>query len=230
VTPVLNGVLFIEDCLKSISLLNIPYEHIVVDGGSTDGTIEYITERYPMCRIIKQTLGKGMYAGIHEGFMCSDGDVLSWINCDDKIIQDNYSKAYKRLASTSAEILFGDAFVHYSLEYKYTYSNASRIPYFCLKNGIFPAVQSSIMWKKKLYLKESLNYTKYLIAGDLDLFRRMAMVGKYRPCIFRQPISVFLKHGKSLGDLNTSLAIEELSSMPEPTVIQRAIYYVSKII
>ena len=42
VTPVLNGAKFIEKNIQSIQKLTIPFEHIIVDGGSTDDTLNIV--------------------------------------------------------------------------------------------------------------------------------------------------------------------------------------------
>ena len=59
ITPVYNGSVFIEQTIKSILKLNIEYEHIIVDGGSTDGTLD-VVKKYSHIKLIHQTDDEGM--------------------------------------------------------------------------------------------------------------------------------------------------------------------------
>ena len=53
ITPVLNGEKFIEKNIISIQELSIPFEHIIVDGGSTDGTID-ILKKFKHISVVNQ--------------------------------------------------------------------------------------------------------------------------------------------------------------------------------
>ena len=66
ITPVLNGEAFIEKNILSISQLKLPYEHIIVDGGSTDNTIN-IVKKYSYIKLINQETNNGMYDAIRKG-------------------------------------------------------------------------------------------------------------------------------------------------------------------
>ena len=54
ITPVLNGEKFIEKNIISIQELSIPFEHIIVDGGSTDGTIDILKNLNILAWLIKK--------------------------------------------------------------------------------------------------------------------------------------------------------------------------------
>ena len=54
VTPNLNNAKYLEDNILSIQKLTIPFEHIVVDGGSIDGSLEVIA-KYPHLKLLHQT-------------------------------------------------------------------------------------------------------------------------------------------------------------------------------
>jgi len=46
ITPVLNGVKYLEECIQSVLNQSYPYiEHVIVDGGSTDGTLDILSRR-----------------------------------------------------------------------------------------------------------------------------------------------------------------------------------------
>ncbi len=103
ITAVFNGAETIEDCIKSV--LNQTYhniEHIIIDGGSTDGTVETIkkyTSNPPLPPFIKGGMGgfsgsrristcisepdRGIYDAMNKGIKMATGDVIGFLNADD---------------------------------------------------------------------------------------------------------------------------------------------------
>ena len=84
VTATLNQAPFLEECLCSVLDQGYPnLEYIVVDGGSTDGSVEII-RRYAqhLAYWVSEPDG-GMASGLNKGFARATGDVMGWINSDD---------------------------------------------------------------------------------------------------------------------------------------------------
>jgi glycosyltransferase involved in cell wall biosynthesis len=82
ITPCLNRVHFIAEAIESVCHQDYPHiEHIVVDGGSTDGTLD-ILQRYHHLRVISEP-DQGMYDAINKGIELSQGDVIGFLNTDD---------------------------------------------------------------------------------------------------------------------------------------------------
>ncbi len=82
VTPSLNDAEFIERTIQSVANQDYPnLEHIVVDGGSTDGTME-ILKRYPKVRWISEK-DSGQSDALNKGFKLARGEIVGWLNSDD---------------------------------------------------------------------------------------------------------------------------------------------------
>jgi glycosyltransferase involved in cell wall biosynthesis len=91
VTPVLNGERFISDTLLCIDRQNwADWIHIVVDGGSTDGTaaiVEQSALREPRRKLVTGK-DRGLYDAVFKGFdavEAREDDILSWLNADDML-------------------------------------------------------------------------------------------------------------------------------------------------
>lgn len=85
ITPSYNQAEYIEDTIRSVEFQNYEnIEHIVVDGGSTDGTRE-ILEDYCDSYDLKwiSEPDEGQADAINKGFSLADGDILGWLNSDD---------------------------------------------------------------------------------------------------------------------------------------------------
>lgn len=86
VTPTLNAERFLEDTLRSIWSQHgdaIHIDHVVVDGGSTDATLE-IAARY-RSRVVVSKDDRGMYDAVNRGMALVEGDIVGYINADDEI-------------------------------------------------------------------------------------------------------------------------------------------------
>jgi glycosyltransferase involved in cell wall biosynthesis len=82
VTPTLNQAGTIEETIQSVAAQDYPrFEHIVVDGGSTDGTLG-ILEKYQGLRWISEP-DRGQSDAINKGIGLSSGEVVAYLNSDD---------------------------------------------------------------------------------------------------------------------------------------------------
>jgi glycosyltransferase involved in cell wall biosynthesis len=82
VTPSLNQGRYLREAIESVrTQTHTTVEHIVVDGGSTDGTLE-ILSRYPDVRWSSEP-DRGQSHALNKGFALASGEILGWLNADD---------------------------------------------------------------------------------------------------------------------------------------------------
>jgi glycosyltransferase involved in cell wall biosynthesis len=83
VTPVRNGERFVAQTVESVLAQSYPHvEYIVVDGGSTDGTLEILTQFADRITIVRGA-DAGQADAINRGFALARGEVFGWLNADD---------------------------------------------------------------------------------------------------------------------------------------------------
>lgn len=85
VTPSYNQAQYLEECIDSVLSQNYPnLEYIIMDGGSTDGSVEIIKKYEKYLTYWQSQPDGGQYAAIDEGFKRSTGEIMTWLNSDDK--------------------------------------------------------------------------------------------------------------------------------------------------
>lgn len=106
VTPCLNPGERLVRCLDSVAAQTYPHvEHVVVDGGSTDGTVELLRERG--VNFVSEPDG-GQTQAINKGFGLAAGDWLGWLNADDRLTTNAIELAMAAAAENpSAGWLYG---------------------------------------------------------------------------------------------------------------------------
>lgn len=110
VTPVRNAASTIQACLESIAgQRGAEIEHIIIDGGSTDGTLGLIKAfRRPPAVLISEP-DKGLYDAINKGIRLASGDVVGILNSDDVYASDDVLAAVgETLEKRGAETCYGD--------------------------------------------------------------------------------------------------------------------------
>jgi hypothetical protein len=86
VTPVWNSARYLEAAMRSVLSQGYPnLEYIVVDGGSTDGSLEIIRRYESQLHSWISEPDRGMYDAINKGFARSSGELMGWISATDML-------------------------------------------------------------------------------------------------------------------------------------------------
>ncbi len=121
VTPSFNSLVYLPRCCASVRDQAVPgleVEHFVADGGSTDGTAEWLAERSGKLSCQGYTFrwmsepDRGMYDAVNKGFLRTSGDICAYLNCDEQYTAGalaNVVDYFERNPKT--DILFGDVVV-----------------------------------------------------------------------------------------------------------------------
>ncbi len=107
ITPSFNQARFLPETLRSVRGQTHPHiEHIIVDGGSTDGSVD-ILRAAPSIRWVSES-DRGQVDAINKGFSLATGEVLAWLNSDDTLDPDAVRLAVEALQRTGADLVYGD--------------------------------------------------------------------------------------------------------------------------
>ncbi len=109
ITPVLNGARFLGEALASVRGQDHPdVEHIVVDGGSTDGTLELLRDEGSV--LWTSEPDRGLYDAVNKGFRRATGEVLGYLNADDRYVVPGALAAALAVfrERADADVVYGD--------------------------------------------------------------------------------------------------------------------------
>jgi glycosyltransferase involved in cell wall biosynthesis len=124
ITPNLNYGRFLGECLRSVVVqgevpvasdetragrprsLGVTFEHLVIDGGSTDDSAE-VAARFPEVQWLQEP-DSGMSAAINRGFDRARGDWVMWLNADDRLKPGALAALLPLLEKSRADVVYGD--------------------------------------------------------------------------------------------------------------------------
>ena len=110
ITPSLNRSVMIDAAIDSVVAQDYARtEHIVVDGGSTDGTLDRL-KRYPRVRVLSGP-DAGMYDAMNKGLAAATGEVIGFLNSDDLYVEGVFGDIAGRFAKSSTLATVGRAII-----------------------------------------------------------------------------------------------------------------------
>lgn len=183
ITPSFNQSSFIEETINSVITQDYPnLEYIIVDGGSTDGSVEIIKkyEKYVTYWISERD--KGQTHAINKGMRLATGEVLSWLASDDYLESGTLKKVGAAFCNTNYQLVNGNCtIIENGKPIKLIDSGEitlERLMKFWIPYSIPP--QPSIFFRKKVWdvcgpLDELLNYSM-----DYQLWLRAALFFNFK--------------------------------------------------
>lgn len=172
VTPSLNQAAFLEETIQSVINQHYPnLEYVVIDGGSTDGSVEIIKKYKKNLKYWVSEIDRGHGDALNKGFSHTTGEIMAWINSDDKYtpwafktVAEIFARHPDVMWITGLNSLWND---------KGAMIEATRVPknIYDFLNGDYEWVQQeSVFWRRSLweraggYIND--NY-KLMIDGEL---------------------------------------------------------------
>jgi glycosyltransferase involved in cell wall biosynthesis len=111
ITPSLNMLGYLERCVASVAdQEGARVEHLVMDGGSQDGTAEWLAGRAWLGSEVRKD--NGMYEAINRGFRRARGRILAHLNCDEQYLPGTLAAVTQYFdAHPGVDVLFGDCLI-----------------------------------------------------------------------------------------------------------------------
>lgn len=106
VTPVLNQAFHIEKCIQSVLEQDCDVQYIIMDGGSTDGTLDIIHKYEKHISYWSSKPDNGQSNAINKGLKLADGEFFNWLNADDQLTP-NALKTVLKTASNETQVVIG---------------------------------------------------------------------------------------------------------------------------
>jgi glycosyltransferase involved in cell wall biosynthesis len=203
ITVVYNAKSLIEQTIKSILQQTYPFiEYIIIDGASTDGTLEIIEQYRSKIAVVRSEKDLGIYDAMNKGLKLATGDYVLFINAGDLLASPNIlSSVFDK--TPEADVYYGDTEIidiqGNSLGERRLKPPAS-LNWRSLRFGMCVSHQSFIA-KRSLCDFYNLNYK---VSSDIDWVIRV--LRKSRVIIHvHQTISKFLEGGSSSGNRKAGL-------------------------
>jgi glycosyltransferase involved in cell wall biosynthesis len=167
----------IIDAIESVLAQDFPsFEHIIVDGGSTDGTLGFL-KQYPHVRVISES-DQGMYDALNKGLQIANGEIIGFLNTDDLYAENIFSTVAKSFDDPNVMAVTGGAVVFSELPdgqvevvERYSPEEQSLIEGLATGGAFFNAW----FFRRSIFSQIGKFNSSYKIAGDREFMLRFAL-------------------------------------------------------
>lgn len=210
VTPSYNQAEFLERTILSVLNQNYPnLEYIIIDGGSTDGSVEIIKKYEKYLTYWVSEKDDGQSDALNKGFKISTGDFVGWQNSDDVYLPGAFKKAAQVLNDYQAvDIVFGNSMLIDREDNKIRELRFVPFSVFTHVHEAMSISNQSAFWRRGLFSKIGMLDSQLQFIMDYEFFMRAGIQGgKFKHIRFF--LGAFRLHGDSKTNTILSVARKE---------------------
>lgn len=199
--PSYNYGTYLKDCLESISLQDFDnFEVLIADGGSTDETLSIIDryvskdERFKLV----STLDKGQADALQKAFTCSTGDILCFLNADDKFLcSDAFSSvvaafnSYREIDIISFQGCYLNSDGTVQRPVRMRYHPLDNIAYMRLRTAV---LQPATFWRRKVWQSIPFQTNSHYVFDSVFFYKAHL---NFSWLEFSKPIAGHRLHGRN---------------------------------
>lgn len=192
---------YLKSCSASIKdQSGVEFEHIVIDGGSTDGTVEWLRQQNNIKWISEKD--KGMYDAVNKGLKLAKGDILAYLNCDEQYLPGTLSKVNEYFdKNENVDILFGSFLVVDKNGALISYRKVYQPRYLYILSSYLYTFSCTMFFRRN-FLDNNLLFNHELkVVADADFVLKILKLG-YKVGIINDYLSTFIytRNNMSLGE------------------------------
>ncbi|HBL14331.1 MAG TPA: glycosyltransferase [Cyanobacteria bacterium UBA11162] len=194
ITPSYNQGEFIEETIRSVLLQGYPnLEYIIIDGGSTDNSVDIIRKYEPWLTYWVSEPDRGQTHAVNKGFLKSKGDILAWLNSDDTYEQNALSIVANLMGQNlEIDVLYGNVkIINEKGDILTELRSVPFHPQAFLYETVHIAAQSAVFWRRELFFNVGMLNEDLRFAMDRELLIKFmtreakfsfvrALLGTYR--------------------------------------------------
>ncbi len=204
ITSVFNNKEQIANAIDSVlsqTYKNI--EYIVIDGASTDGTIDVIKSYGDKIDIFVSEKDEGIYSGLNKGIQLASGDIIGFLHSDDFYLHDNILEmVVEKFKRRKCDGVYGDLiYVDKNDTNRIVrHWNSGKFEYNKLKKGWMPP-HPAFFLKKSVYEEFGLYDTNFKISADYNFILKVLSSNKIKVCYLPNVLYVMRLGGASNKNL-----------------------------
>jgi glycosyltransferase involved in cell wall biosynthesis len=205
VTPSFNQAPFLRRTIESVLSQDVDLEYFILDGCSTDGSVEILDSYASRANIIVEK-DHGQADALRKGFARATGDILAWLNSDDMYLPGTLAKVVQAF-ERGEEFTYGDVLIVDAEDKVLRRRVTIPIGFNDLYYGMYIIPQESTFFSRRIYQACGGINPGYHFAMDYDLWLRMAVIRE--PARLDGFLSCFRYHAGQKSE-KVELYVEEL--------------------
>ncbi|MGQ1787112.1 glycosyltransferase family 2 protein [Saccharicrinis sp. GN24d3] len=175
ITPSYNQGQFIEETILSVLKQNYPnLEYIVIDGGSSDNTVDIIKKYQDKITYWVSEKDNGQSHAINKGFRRATGDIITWLNSDDCLTKDALLQVADIFKNPNINFIYGEC-IHFNEQGDKPLIPLPKENLKTLRIYGFPFEQPACFYKRTILEQVGYLNEEYHFAMDKELFTRIAL-------------------------------------------------------
>jgi glycosyltransferase involved in cell wall biosynthesis len=176
ITATYNSSETIKDCIESVNNQTYPeIEHIIIDGGSKDNTIQIIESLDNRVKLVISEPDDGLYYAMNKGILHASGEIVGILNSDDIYINNSVlERVMEVFTNTGTDCVYADLFYVDSVNTDkiVRHWKTSQYKQGAFKKGWHPA-HPSFFLRNTVYKKYGDFDLSFILAADFELMLRM---------------------------------------------------------